>query len=288
MRGMLLLVACLLSAGAVRAEPARQGERDRLIDAANRAKAESRFDESRQLWRVLWVAEREPAAACNIGQLSSRIGDPVTAVEFLTICVAKKPQVPAHRLELARAEARVGRLTIRAPEGARLFLDGKAISGTSGSGEPVVVKPGAHDVEAERDGQRGKRSVLVAAGETQEVAVEIPALRGTPPARSVAQSPVWPIYAGLVGSGLGVITGGTLLAIAYRERGLATSRAQALGSSGCATRSPECDNVRASATRFFDLRTAAFGVFIGAGVLGAGTAVYAVLRPNGAMVGGAW
>ena len=44
------------------------------------------------------------------------------------------------------------------------------------------------EVEAERDGQRGTRSVLVAAGETQEVAVEIPAQRGTPPARTGAPS----------------------------------------------------------------------------------------------------
>jgi hypothetical protein len=286
MRSVLLLVTCLLGAGPAHAAPVGQGERDKLIEAANRAKAEGRFDESRQLWRVLWGAEGEPLAACNIGQLSSRMGDPVTAFEFLTICVERNPGVPAHKLELSRAEARVGRLRIRAPKGARLFLDGKTLSA---SAAPVVVKPGAHEVEADLGGQRGKKVVLVEAGETQEVAVELPALRHSPPARSAAKGPTWPIYAGLAVSGLGVVTGATLLAVAYRERDWANSRAQAINpGGGCVAKSPECDEVRASAARFFDLRTAAIGVFIGAGALGAGTAVYAVLRPSGAGLGGSW
>src|SRR5689334_19128452 len=113
MRGVFLLLACLLGAGAAHAAPARQGERDKLIEAANRAKAEGRFDESRRLWRALWDAEGEPVAACNIGQLSSRMEDPVTAVEFLTICVERTPEAQAHRIELARAEAHVGRLSVR-------------------------------------------------------------------------------------------------------------------------------------------------------------------------------
>jgi hypothetical protein len=278
-------MAYLLGSGVARAEPTAQGELGKLIDEANRAAAEGRLDESRRLWRIVWDAYGDTTAACNIGQLSSRIGDPVTAVEFLPICVEKRPEFHAGRLELARAQANVARLTIQAPEGARIFLDGKAISRPRG---PVPVKPGVHHVEAELGGRRGKSAALAAAGETLEVVVDIPAPPCASPARPVVQGPTWPLVAGIVGSGLGMVAGGTLLALADAQRDSAERRAQAISPSGCVVKSPECDDVRDAATSFFHLRIAAIGVFVGAGMLGIGTAVYAVLRPDGAAVAGTW
>ncbi|XXT18974.1 hypothetical protein WME94_52995 [Sorangium sp. So ce429] len=107
--------------------------------------------DARELWRALWEAEQAPEAACNVGQLSSRMGELVTAREYLAICVRLDPG-EAHRLELARVEARLGRLIVRttAPD-ATVRVDGREL-------EPGVreawVRAGDHLVEIERAGRR--------------------------------------------------------------------------------------------------------------------------------------
>ncbi|MGK4000963.1 hypothetical protein [Sorangium sp. So ce1024] len=98
MRPLGVCLAVLLASAVARAEPPRRGTREQTIQAANRAVGEQRLADARELWRALWEAEQAPEAACNIGQLSSRMGELVTAQEYLAICRARTPGRPKIKL----------------------------------------------------------------------------------------------------------------------------------------------------------------------------------------------
>ncbi|WP_437723897.1 hypothetical protein [Sorangium sp. So ce861] len=292
MRLLGVCLAVLLASEVARAEPPRRGMREQTIQAANRAVAEHRLADARELWRALWEAEQAPEAACNIGQLSSRMGELVTAREYLAICVHLDAN-EAHRIELARVEARLGRLIVRADPDVTVRVDGREL-------EPGVretwVRAGDHLVEIERAGRRASASVLVPAGERRQVTLELPPERPEPrperPARPArrpspphAPGPTWPMYVGLAGAATAAVAGGTALALAEDRRVTAVRRANQISPmNGCAVPRPGCDEVTEIAEEHFTLRTVAIGAFIGAALLGAGTGVYWYLQPDGASV----
>ncbi|WP_437306032.1 hypothetical protein [Sorangium sp. So ce388] len=249
--------------------------------------------DARELWRALWEAEQAPEAACNVGQLSSRMGELVTAREYLAICVRLDPG-EAHRIELARVEARLGRLIVRAAPGVTVRVDGRELE--PGARE-TWVRAGDHLVEIERAGRRASAPVLVPAGERRQVTLELPPERlELPPERPArparrpssppAPGPIWPMYVGLAGAVTAAVVGGTALAIAEDRRVTAFRHARQISPmNGCAVPRPGCDEVTETAEEYFTLRTVAIGAFIGAAVLGAGAGVYWYVRPDGASVG---
>ncbi|WP_437306044.1 tetratricopeptide repeat protein [Sorangium sp. So ce388] len=292
MRSLGVCLAVLLASGDVWSAPPRgPTTRDRTIAAANRAVEERRLGEALVLWRGLWDVERSPEAACNVGQLASRKGELTTAREFLQICVRLDPR-EAHRIELGRVEAHLGRLSIRAATDVVVRVDGRELD--SGVRE-VWVEQGSHIAEIERAGRRASTRVQVAPGERQIVTLELSPDRPAPPVAPrpppqpapppPQRGPTWPIYAGLAGAGLAAVAGGTALAVA-EDRGVAAKR-QAFRinpTNGCDIPQPGCDEVRETAESSFTLRTVAIGAFIGAALLGAGTGIYWVVQPSGASV----
>ncbi|AUX37796.1 MULTISPECIES: hypothetical protein [Sorangium] len=293
MRLLGVCLAVLLASAVARAEPPRRGMREQTIQAANRAVAEHRLADARELWRALWEAAQAPEAACNIGQLSSRMGELVTAREYLAICVRLDAN-EAHRIELARVEARLGRLIVRADPDVIVRVDGREL-------DPAVhetwVRAGDHLVEVERAGRRASAPVLVPAGERRQVTLELPPERPElPPERPAprparrpspppAPGPTWPMYVGLAGAATAAVVGGTALALAEDRRVTAVRRANQISPmNGCAAPRPGCDEVTDIAEEHFTLRTVAIGAFIGAALLGAGTGVYWYLQPDGASV----
>lgn len=285
MRSFGVCLALLFASASASAEPPRRGTREQTIQAANRAVAERRLADARELWRALWEAEQAPEAACNVGQLSSRMGELVTAQEYLAICVRLAPRED-HQIELARVEARLGRLLVRAAPDVTVRVDGQEL-------EPGVretwVRPGDHHVEIERAGRRASAHVLVPAGERRQLTLELPPERPAPPARRPPRppepGPTWPIYAGLAGAATAAVAGGTLLALAEDRGATAYRRAPQIDPfNGCATPKPGCDEVTETLEEYVTFRTVAIGAFIGAALLGAGTGVYWYLRPDGASV----
>ncbi|WP_437832300.1 hypothetical protein [Sorangium sp. So ce1153] len=293
MRPFGVCLAVLLASAGAHAEPPRRGMREQTIQAANRAVGERRLADARELWRALWEAEQAPEAACNVGQLSSRMGELLTAREYLAICVRLDPG-EAHRIELARVEARLGRLIVQAAPGVTVRVDGRELE--PGARE-TWVRAGDHLVEIERAGRRASAPVLVPAGERRQVTLELPSERlELPPERPArparrpspppAPGPTWSIYAGLAGAAVAAVVGGTALAIAEDRRVTAFRRARQISPmNGCAVPRPGCDEVTETAEEHFTFRTVAIGAFIGAAVLGAGTGVYWYVRPDGASVG---
>jgi hypothetical protein len=279
----------MVLARASAAEAAPPNPREEVIAQANRAAEDRRLDESRRHWRTIWDTDASTLAACNVGELSSRMEDLLTAERFLSLCVERGVQEESHRLELAKVRRQLGHVRLKRPDGALVSLDGRELE--PGKNETWVL-PGHHVLSARRGDRRVEVAVSVAAGEERSVTLELPVERAAArrraerPART--EGPRWPIYAGAVGAGAAAIAGGVTLALALVARDTAVSGARQVGPNGCFERLPGCDEVRTESERFFTYRTVAVSLLVGAGVLGAGTAVYAIVRPTGVAVAGQW
>lgn len=145
------------------------------------------------MWLQLWQLEPSEMAACNVGQLSFRIGDMPRAAEFLTACLERTPapadagtreRYQSRALDLARAKQAVGALTFAVPRGAELSVDGRPV-GRASLGRTVFVAPGSHRVRAAIGKVAKETTVEVRAGEAREVVLDlaVPADIGPPAAR---------------------------------------------------------------------------------------------------------
>ncbi|WP_148314232.1 hypothetical protein [Sorangium cellulosum] len=133
------------------------------------------------MWLQLWQVGPSERAACNVGQLSLRIGDMPRAAEFLTICLerAPAPAAPGERerhqsraLDLARAKQAVGALTFAVPPGAELSIDDRPV-GRAPLGREVFVAPGSHRVRVALGSAATEAIVEARAGEARQVVVDV-------------------------------------------------------------------------------------------------------------------
>ncbi|WP_437567989.1 hypothetical protein [Sorangium sp. So ce542] len=193
----LLSLALVLVPLAARADAPPSGPKARLQRSADRAVAEGQLAEARDLWLQLWQLEPSEKAACNVGQLSFRIGDMPSAAEFLTACLARTPapadagageRYQSRALDLARAKQAVGALTFAVPPGAELSVDGRPV-GRAPLGRAVFVAPGAHRVRAALGEAAQETTVEVRAGDARQVVLDpaAPADTGAAAARPPAR-----------------------------------------------------------------------------------------------------
>ncbi|WP_437965357.1 PEGA domain-containing protein [Sorangium sp. So ce260] len=191
----LILVALLLVPSAGRADSTTghadsttgqpdsttSGPESRLQRSADRAVAEGHLAEARDIWLQLWQVDPSERAACNVGQLSLRIGDMPRAAEFLTACLERTP-APAEAgarerdqsraLDLARAKQAVGALTFAVPPGAELSIDDRPV-GRTPLGREVFVAPGSHRVRVVLGSAATETTVEARAGEARQVVVDV-------------------------------------------------------------------------------------------------------------------
>lgn len=105
---------------------------------------------------------------------------------------------PADRLAAARNEldgilARIARITVTAPDGASLDLDGTSL-GTMPVDMPLIVAPGDHKLTAHVDGKRdGLQTVHVASGDEVDITLRLKELpKAEPQERIVIKETVTP------------------------------------------------------------------------------------------------
>jgi hypothetical protein len=182
-----LIFAILLFSGVALADgpqkgraQARDAELDRLAREVNAAMDAGHQAQARDLLFAMWELDRSAKAACNIGQLSHRLGDALLAVGWLTICLRLQPKPrtererkldEARRADLAIAKRRVGTLAVHTNRpNAAVFIAGRQTK----IGEPVFVKPGKVTVWAQ-DGTRIERNdIEVMPGDERSVLLTFP------------------------------------------------------------------------------------------------------------------
>jgi hypothetical protein len=194
------------------AAPPAEGERARLLAAADAAMRDGRFADARNALLAIWEATGEREAACNVGRLSFRIGDMPRAVELLQVCVSSAPEeteeAESIRLELTQARRQVVELRVRAPSGTDIVIDGRARGRA-----PLVayLPPGEHTVRG--IGPKGSEALARihgSAGESRVVELDLT----VPGARPKG----WIVAGGGVASAVLLSLGGALTVASYVEK----------------------------------------------------------------------
>ncbi|WP_437813342.1 hypothetical protein [Sorangium sp. So ce1078] len=311
----------LLLAGRAEAQPeaasAAAQARAQLAAQANTAFREGRYADSREAWLSVWQLDRSQVAACNIGALSYRMGDPIMAVRWLSRCkeIMRAPRTPDERAlyasrlaDLARARQLVGEIRVVAPTGASITIDGEPAEIAAGGA--VAVLPGRHVVRAELNGAAAEAEVNVPRGETREARLtprkpepKAPAraqagsarvARGGPPAPPASRTVV---LAGGIGAGVLVAAGAGLFALGEVELRAGIKAAQSAGPNGCYLPSPACDRANAHWDTMETARAFGAASLILGGIVAAGTLGYAlwprqkaeiVISTGGVAVRGVW
>jgi hypothetical protein len=275
--------------------------RDELRGSALQAMKEGRFADARDVWLRLWELERSRVAACNVGELSLRIGDMPRAAEFLTTCVQggakEEPDAAArardeeHVLSLARARQAVGALSFRAAEGAEITVDDRPV-GRAPLDREVFVAPGSHRVRAELGEESGEVAVEVAAGAARRVVVPLEApARPPPPAPAPVPMPPsperargWIVATGIAASASLLAAGAGLLIASSAQEG--KGEEQVARPNGCFFPVSGCAGARDTFRAADAYHAAGMGALLAGAALAGGTLTYSLLpRSNAAKIG---
>jgi hypothetical protein len=167
---------------------ARFQEGIKLHDKGQEEEAYLRFTQA-------YAVVQTPAILFNLARTEQLTGRSVDAVVHFRAYVAlpEHPKVTPEFRAMARTyitelEARLGRLTIDAPTGAVIAVDGKEVQGTV-----VDVLPGPHQVAARVGDQQASAQVTAVAGTA--VTAHLPFVSGLVPAPAVIVPVVAPVAA---------------------------------------------------------------------------------------------
>ncbi len=161
-----------------------QKEADRHFKSGVALFKEAKFAEALAEFERAYEIAPHPTVLYNIAGCHRELSHYGEAVKFYKRFLAEgKGVAPKDRLAAAQTEldgilARIARITVAAPDGAMLTLDGTEL-GTMPVEMPLMVAPGEHKIVVSSQGMRdAERSVRVASGDVVDVAmklVELPA-----------------------------------------------------------------------------------------------------------------
>lgn len=242
---------------------------------------------------------------CNLGDVELRLGTFVDAATHLRTCangLQGDAKATAAEREGAKklyetAKSKVAELAITASvNGAKIVVDGAAV-GTAPLAESVFAEPGKMTVSATLDGYESakvevdaKVGVVVPVGlvltKVAPVGSATAAPSGTATVLPAARSNTI-VIGGAALAGAAVVLGGVLVGLAEKSRGdlIAETPKNADGSLVCAKQSapgtaePACDDLRDRMRAGNALGQGGVALLIAGGLIGLGTAGYAILRP---------
>ncbi|WP_437929607.1 PEGA domain-containing protein [Sorangium sp. So ce291] len=297
------------TAGAQQAAPrAETQESDALTDKARqlfedgvKAAKAGKWDDAHAAFLAAWGLKPHYQIASNLGVASLRVGKPRDAAEYLTLYLREAPATKVQERQRAEAslkEARtqVAAVTVRvAPDGAEVTVDGKLV-GRAPLADPVFLDPGRHEVGAKLDRYVAQvRTVEATAGGTETLVLELqrppaPDADGAGAGRSVAPAPgasrgggrTAVLVGGGIATGVGAAAGVVFTVLANNRAGEAETLKGTLFDgvqNKCLNTSPPAECMRQSRALDESARysNVAFWSFVGAGTVGLGTLLYAVV-----------
>lgn len=308
------------SSGAPAAAPTLDAKQrgHHLLLEGNRLVRQQKWAEAEAIFETSWALNPTVEVAFNLGSVELWIGKPVEAAEHLSFALrswpvmdvtdAMGPLLPVAERLFRQAKQAIGVLKIEVNVAkAEVFLDGEPV-GDAPLRRAIFVTPGEHTVEAKRDGyasakelvaldKGAEKTVRLTLAPTKRSDVERQAGRpdgdDAPPLKGDATAkPRKEIVIAGVATSAAAITAGVVFAIVSSVKAAdANDRLATLvgvgGPKPCSalTLLPECrdiDRANKSADTFSNL--SAWG-FIAGGVIGAGTAIYALTSPKWAQMG---
>ena len=178
----ILLLALAVPATAAPKKPAQtaeQKEADRHFKSGVALFKEAKFAEALAEFERAYEIAPHPTVLYNIATCHRELSRYGEAVKFYKRFLGEgKGKVPKDRLTTAQTEldgilARIARITVAAPDGAQLTVDGVDL-GTMPIDMPLMVAPGEHKVVVRSQGMRdAERTVRVASGDVTDVAMKL-------------------------------------------------------------------------------------------------------------------
>jgi hypothetical protein len=290
---------------------------DQLFDKGRALYQSGKLQAAHDALAAAWALKNSYDIAANLATTELELGLARDAAEHFAYCIrtfpstGSKKNLAAVKRSLEEARTKVGALEIKVSvDGAEVVVDGKSV-GHAPFKEEVFVEPGARTVEAKLAGyEPAKKDVQLSKGGAAQVSLVLVAAKPTSPAPGRAAEPSLsdpgkgseqnPPPAGAGGPNRTVLIAGGAAAGAALVAGVVftivangkASAAEALkkpieeqyGPTACATSPPAsgCEALHQAREPQYTFSNLALWSFVGAGVLGAGTAVYALVAPRGA------
>ncbi|MDI1452079.1 PEGA domain-containing protein, partial [Polyangium sp. 6x1] len=272
--------------------PDPQKEAAKKFEEGVRAQKAGQHDKAREALDAAFQLKPNAEIALALARSEMQLGKPRDAAEHLAYFLreggqaAKPEERQAAEKMFAEAKSKVGTLLVSVDvDGAEVQVDGKPV-GTSPLGGAVFVEPGARILTARKEGMpETKKELTVAAGAESAVPLVV-----TPPPPPPAKPPPPPpppppparnktlILAGAgIAGGLALVSLGTFIGYSVVD----SNSYDTWETNKCARANQQCVNdFRDSQSTSAALGTTALVTLIGAGVIGAGTAVYALTGPK--------
>jgi hypothetical protein len=302
------LVVCLSWSAGARAEdsPVVLGDGGELLAQARelyvegaKAARTGHAERARLFYTSAWRAQHHWQIAGSLGHVELQLGRYRDAAEHLAFFLRETRDLtaidPRDRSALAwdleRAKAKIGVVTaVVEPVGAEVFVDGAPL-GRAPLVDPVFVDPGRHVIEARLQGYPvavASRDLVPGAAAqltlklTPVVALEPPramplaAPVPAPPPRSGPRANRAILIGGAVTAGV-LTTVGIGLAVGSAMKASASRDCEVGPCAGATTQAGRRDAFDQLQSQKVALGSAAIGTFIGAGVIGIGTAAYSLL-----------
>ncbi|MDI1484748.1 PEGA domain-containing protein, partial [Polyangium sp. y55x31] len=263
-----------------------QKEAAKKLEEGLRAQKAGQHDKAREALDAAFKLKPNAEIALALARSEMQLGKPRDAAEHLAYFLregqaAKPEDRQAAEKMFAEAKSKVGTLIVSVDEdGAEVQIDGKPV-GTSPLNGAVFVEPGTRILTARKEGMpEAKKELTVAAG--AESAVPLAVKPPPPPPAKPAPPPPPPpparnktlILAGAgIAGGLALVSLGTFIGYSVVESGSFDT----WEANRCTRTNQQCVNdfkdAQGTSTA---LGTTSLITLIGAGVVGAGTAVYAL------------
>ncbi|MDI1437553.1 PEGA domain-containing protein, partial [Polyangium sorediatum] len=274
------------------AAPAADPEKEaaKKLEEGLRAQKAGQHDKAREALDAAFRIKPNAEIALALARSEMQLGKPRDAAEHLSYFLregqaAKPEDRQAAEKMFAEAKSKVGTVIVSVDvDGSEVQVDGKPV-GTSPLGGAVFVEPGPRILTARKEGMpEAKKELTVAAGaETtvplavtpppQPVAKPLPPPPPPPPARNKTL-----ILAGAgIAGGLALVSLGTFIGYSVVD----SNSYDTWETNRCVRANQQCANdFRDAQSTSAALGTTALVTLIGAGVIGAGTAVYAFTGPK--------
>lgn len=263
------------------------GTEDQVVqhyEVGVKAAKAAQWAEARDAFVSAWRIKQHWQIAANLGRAELALGDHRGAAEHLTFFLREAPAgVSAEEQESARvmleaARAKVGAMTIAVNvDDAEVLIDGKVV-GRTPLAHPVFVDPGRRVIEAQREGYATiRKPTEIAAGSTSTV--ELRLVKPVP----VQTQPAAPLPSAPGGPRRELIISGILVSAAATGLGVTSAILAHSRNAESRDKLPDrCISYDACKKEYLGFQEdyALFGTlslwsFIGASVVGIGTAVYA-------------
>jgi hypothetical protein len=293
LRFIIVCPLALTLSAPVAAQAGPPGRSDVVTDKARELHMEAdalykqgQYARARASYIAAWALKQHWQIAGNLGETEVQLGLYRDAAEHLAYFMRNLPDPSSpdgsERMTVAKklyqkARSNIGTLNVSVDvAGAEIVVDGK-IAGKAPLEDPVFVDPGHHTIEARLGAKLATAEVDVTAGAERSVPITLAA----PPTPRGPSVPV--IVAGSTVAGVALVTGIGLLAGAASKSPSVQSQSAAITAAGhtcaegAASYDARCDDLHSTAAAGDRMNRAGIGLLVGAGVVGAGTLIYALV-----------